>query len=261
MNHRAESRRTGVRSHTFLLRLLYVAVVALLVQCGGKPTPEITEGVDACANCNMIIDKANEACGYFLDGEFVPFDSPVCLVQKFDQDRRGASQPGAVYFADYETGRFVPADSTYFLLTDHIPTVMNGGVLCFADKSAAESRREYDDESITDWTGFRVAKGTPDRKIPVVVTPGGMEPGVITVDKGELIEWEFMGRDLETDERLSLKGYDEFGEVAVPASGAPVTRRMLASRPGSGFAFIRVIDGKPLGMVKVMGAHTVEEEE
>ncbi|GEM_PF-3537598 len=261
MTLRAECRMSGARAHTFLSRFLYVAVTAVLVQCGGKPVPEVTAGVDACANCNMIIDKVNEACGYVLDGEFVPFDSPVCLLKKYEQDRRSVSQPGAIYFADYETGRFVPADSTYFLLTRHIPTVMNGGVLCFTDKSAAESHRKYDDESITDWVGFRVLKGTPDRKIPVVVVPGGMEPGVITVDKGELIEWEFTGRGLETDERLSLKGYEEMGEVTVPASGEPVTRRMLAVRPGSGFAFIRVVDGKPLGVVKVMGAHTVEEEE
>ena len=44
-------------------------------------------GIDACRECNMVIDRVNEACGYVGEGEFVTFDSPMCLLRNLDAMR------------------------------------------------------------------------------------------------------------------------------------------------------------------------------
>ena len=60
-----------------------------------------------------------------------------------------------------------------FLLTSHRPTVMGSGVLCFGDPAAAEAAREHDDEIVTDWLGYRTARGAPDREVEVSFGPDG----------------------------------------------------------------------------------------
>ena len=58
-----------------------VVLVLMLGACSGEVRPEVAVGIDACANCNMVIDTPNQACGYVADGEFVSFDSPACLLR------------------------------------------------------------------------------------------------------------------------------------------------------------------------------------
>ena len=138
------------RSATWAL-LGWTLALAVLQGCSREVKPAVTAGVDACAACNMAIDRPNQACGYVLDGRFVPFDSPACLLRSYEALRRaGGALPEAVYFADYRTGVFHRADSTAFLLTDRVPTVMNAGVICFGKEEEARAAKQYEDELIVD---------------------------------------------------------------------------------------------------------------
>jgi hypothetical protein len=241
--------------------LLMPAVLLVIFGCGREKTPQITAGIDACALCNMTIDKLNQACGFYQSGEFVVFDSPGCLIRKIEAMKRESGRlPSRIYFADFNTARLIPSDSTTFLLTDHLPTVMNAGVLCFSDHSAAKAMRKFPDEVVTDWAGFWTRRANPDRTVEVSVADGGFIPDVVLVNKGELVEWIVRGRELTGDLTFRLEGYDEIGEITVPETGDPVHFRMLAVRPGAGFPFVCTDSGKPLGMVKVAGAHTADEE-
>jgi len=237
-----------------LLCTLYVALFCL--GCGEK-APKIVADIDECIQCGMVISKINEACGYFQDGEFLTFDSPSCLIRRMDADD---AKPERIYFADYKSGALIPADSTVFLLTDHITTVMNGRVLCFADKSTALSYIKYDDEKITDWTGYRIARGAPDQILHVIVSDDGMSPQVVAVQKGDIIEWRISGQNLKNDLFLVIKEYEDRGEIHVPANGDTTRFRMLADKPGDGFALVRKQDGNALGILKVIGPHTSDEE-
>ena len=244
-----------------MFRLAAIAAFCVLVAgCGGEPTPEIMAGVDGCASCGMVIDRVNEAAGWIEGGDFVPFCSPGCLLAEHDALRKsGQTPPDAVFLADYRDGTFAPAVKTAFLLTDHMPTVMNARVICFNSVMAAADMRQYEDEVVTDWTGYRVLRGEPDTVIDTVFRPDGMDPEVVTTNKGDIVLWRARSAGLEEDLTWAIKGYPEVEPAIVAATGAEIELRVMATRPGAGFPIESVSDGEPLGMIKVSGAHTADE--
>jgi hypothetical protein len=234
---------------------------ALLTACSGEVEPEIARGIDGCRQCGMVIDQTEQACGYVADGEFVTFDSPTCLLKSYEaRGSDGEDLPQEVYFADYGDSSLCAAEEITFLLTDHVPTVMESGALCFASPEAAEAARQHEDELLTDWEGFQVARGVPDRVIEVQFDARGMAPEVVESAKGELLLWKIRAGRLEGNISISIKGYPEVGTVTVPASGDEVIFRMKALRPGAGFPVVRADSGEALGALKVLGPHTADEE-
>jgi hypothetical protein len=155
--------------------------------------------------------------------------------------------------------QFTTAAETAFLLTDHIPTVMNAGVICFASLAAAEAMRSHEDEVVTDWTGYRVQRGEPDTVLETVFRSDVMEPDVVVVNKGDIVLWRSTGLDLAEDLDWIIKGYPEVQPPVVSVSGASVELRFMATRPGAGFPIEDRSGGQPLGMLKVSGAHTLDE--
>lgn len=238
---------------------LVVVLCLTLGACSGEIHPEVTAGIDACRGCNMIIDRVNQACGHVAEGEFVPFDSPRCLLQSHDELRRqGAEIPTEIFFADYESGEFIPVENAVFLLTAHTPTVMDAGVLSFATVDGAEAVRTTVEEEITDWTGYRRLRGRPDAIVEVSVTPDRLLPEIIEVAKGDLVVLEINGDELTDAITLTVRGYPEIGEVVVSPTGIPTVVRFIAARPGMGFPVIGTED-RALGMIRVTGAHTADE--
>jgi len=236
------------------------AILALTTACGGPVEPGIVAGVDGCSRCGMVIDQPNQACGWIGKAEFVVYDSPACLLADFDDLRRsGHAPPQEIYFADFDSGALVISGETSFLLTDHVPTVMNGRVLCFATAAAAQATQHHDDEIVTDWLGYRRLRGEPDVVVDTIFGGDGMEPEVVTVAKGELVLWRSTANDLDEDLRWVIKGYGEIEPVVVPANGEATEVLFFANRPGAGFPIESVAGGEPLGMLKVSGPHTMDE--
>lgn len=251
----------SVTSRTWACLAATALAAMLLTGCSGEVTPEIVAGVDACRECNMVIDTPGQACG-FIDGrEFVTFDSPACLLRNYEARRkRGQELPVDLYFADHGDGTLHPAETVAFVLTDHVPTIMESGTLCFASLEKAEAAIRHEDERITDWNGYQLALGEPDRVIAVRFDSRGMAPDVVESAKGELLLWKATSSGLDRDLVVSIKGYPELGEITVPASGETVMFRMKAVRPGMGFPVTETHSDVPLGMLKVLGAHTTDEE-
>lgn len=245
-------------------RLLALTVLLGLSVAGCAPStePEVMAGVDECGNCRMVIDQVNQAAGYVRDRGFVPFDSPACLLARFEELRKAdAPMPRAVYFADFETGEFLPSDTATFLLTSHHPTVMGGEVLVFASRDAAQGLQEHDDEVVTDWLGYRTVRGEPDRRVAVTLSQEGLDPEKVEVEKGELVEWTITAAERGGEPiEITIKGYPELDAVAIPVDGSPLSFRLLASRPGDGFPIIGGATGDVLGIVVVRGPHTADEE-
>lgn len=231
------------------------------VACVGEMTPAIVAGVDACDQCGMMIDRVRQACGYVADGEFVTFDSPVCLLRSYEERRAsGQAEPVGMYFADYVDASLHPVDQVRFLLTEHLPTVMNSGVVCFASLEAATAQREHSDEVLTDWVGFRTARGKPDVVWDVSFDDQGMEPEVVDATMGDLVVLRARVTGLDRSLTIMVEGYPEVEISTLPASGESVEIRLLASRPGAGFPIKDADSAEPLGRLRVSGAHTADEE-
>jgi hypothetical protein len=229
--------------------------------CSGDVKPEIVAGVDACRECSMIIDTPGQACGFIDAGEFVTFDSPACLLRNYESRRKnGRETPTEVYFADHSDGSLHPASAVTFVLTDRVSTVMESGALCFASREAAEAASHPEDDRITDWHGYRLARGVPDRVIAVRFETSGMVPEIVESARGELLLWKAIASGLDRDLVVSIKGYPEVGEITVPASGHEVLFRMKAARPGTGFPVVEAGTDESIGILRVLGAHTADEE-
>ena len=252
----AKEKTLPLRNFSFLCVIAF-----LLFNCSGNNEPQIIVDFDECAHCKMIIGKKNESCGYFVGNEFITFDSPGCLLKEYELIKKNKKTlPERIYFIDYNSSKFIPADSTHFLMTNHIQTVMNAGVLCFNSRETVETYIKHTDEELTDWIGYQVKQGNPDNIVKIFVSPSGMKPEVVELKKNEIVEWQFCGEGLEKNVKIQLKGYERFGEVEIFSTGNVTKRRMLAKFPGSGFPFVRSSDQTPIGMVKVLGAQTSDEE-
>ncbi len=247
---------TGVNKGS---RITVAGILCILVSCAGEVQPRVEAGLDSCDYCGMIIDQVNQACGYVLDRQFVTFDSPVCLLYSLESlEKEGSSLPSAIWFADYGDGTFHPAETTSFLLTSHIPTVMGMEVVCFGNQEAVVNVSEHEDEIITDWLGFRTLRGTPDVIVELQVGPDGMVPQVVEVKKSELILFRVTGTASGEERTFTITGYPEIGPITIPADGTTIEFRLMATRPGAGFP-ITIGEGEPLGMMKVEGPHTEDE--
>ena len=242
------------RSAALFRTLALVLAAAGLAACSGEVVPEVVAGVDACAYCNMVIDDVNKAAGWIEDGEFVTFDSPGCLLAQHEEQRRaGETVPEELFFAGYQDGFLHPAATVAFLLTSHLPSAMGSGAVTFASRSEAEAAREYEDEVLTDWVGYRTARGTPDREVEVSFGPDGMVPSRVEVEKGELVEWAVRSTVEDGEVSVSIKGYPEVEPVRVTAGAEPAVFRVLATRPGSGFPIVEGESGAVLGTLVVRG--------
>ena len=242
---------------------LVLGLAALsLAACSGEVIPAVTAGVDSCANCNMVIDEVNQAAGWIQDGEFVTFDSPGCLLARYDTLRKNGEplpEADALYFADYRNGLFHPAAMATFLMTSHRPTVMGSGALVFDSEASAEEFREHDDETVTDWIGYRTARGTPDRAVELTLGPDGLSPERIEVEMGELVVWTVRNASEDDERVIAIKGYPELDPVRVAAVEEPTSFRLLATRPGAGFPIVEAGTDEALGMLVVRGPHTADE--
>ncbi len=228
--------------------------------CSGEVRPEVVAGIDGCEYCGMVIDTVNQSCGYMHEGTFVTFDSPGCLLGSNDEKRRqGTNVPTQIYFADYESAEFVPAEDTVFLLTENIPTVMSLGVLCFSTNEGAQATRTTVDEEITDWTGYRRLHGRPDTIVEATISPAGLSPEIVEVTKGDLVLFKLNSGQSADEISFSVRGYPEIGEVVVMPSENPTELRFFATRPGAGFPVVGAAN-QALGMIRVTGAHTTDEE-
>jgi hypothetical protein len=250
--------KAAVSTHRGLLALV-ILMVFLLAGCGGKEGPAIHAGLDECETCRMVISQANQAAGYMYGNEFHTFCTPTCLLKEYGKKRRvTGTRVLSLYFADYDTGELLPADSVHFLMTQHLPTVMRSGVLCFSSMEKADVRRESG-ETVLDWRGFLVARSTPDKTINVTITGGKLSPEVIVAEKGDIIELMVALEDTDREYIISIKGYEEAGYLML-AKGKSVTRfRLMTDKPGAGFPIVNVKDNETMGMIKVHGAHTADE--
>ena len=91
----------------------FMLTVCTLTGCSGEVEPEILAGVDACRECNMIIDQANQACGYVRAREVITFDSPGCLLRYVESLPREEMPPPEQILGPLSAGSRPPLGRSY----------------------------------------------------------------------------------------------------------------------------------------------------
>jgi hypothetical protein len=137
---------------------------------------------------------------------------------------------------------------------------MNSGVLCFNNLGRAEHFLKNPQEHVVNWIDYQLKYGIPDKVINVTVAANKLSPEVIVLKKNELVELLFHNEDGNRKYVFFIKGYDELGEIKLDPTIDSLAFRMLANKPGAGFPIINAIDTELMGMIKVMGAHTADED-
>ncbi len=241
--------------------LMPILTTLIFISCKQNEVPEITADVDGCVNCNMTISKLNQACGYYHEDEFLTFDCPTCLLDSYQTiKKKDGKLPVKIFFADYNSSALTPLNNTTFLFTENVRTVMSSGVICFDNKKSAQAAKKYEDEIITDWIGFQVKAGRPDKTIAINISEERIEPGTIVANKGEIIEFVFNSQGIEVPKTITIKGYERYGFLNIPPGSGETNFRIFTDKPGAGFPFINE-EGTVFGILKVTGAHTADEEE
>jgi hypothetical protein len=209
----------------------------------------------------MVITQTNQACGYFHGRDFVTFCSPACLLSEYENIRKEKIvDKGHIYFTDYENKQFIRSDSTFFLFTNSIVTVMNSGVLTFRSEEKAQLLMKQSDEFVTNWIIYQALAGTPDKIIKVKFNNELMTPDVFIMNKNEFVQLDIENSDQLNEKILFIKGYEEIGTFRFMKDNPFLTIRLIADKPGSGFPIMMEGIEQPVGMIKVQGAHTMDEE-
>ncbi len=82
---------------------------------------------------------------------------------------------------------------------------------------------------------------------------------LLKFQQGDLVLLKLHTNQLAEETTISVRGYPEIEEVVVTPSEETTELRFFATRPGAGFPVIGS-DGQALGMIRVTGAHTSDEE-
>jgi copper chaperone NosL len=232
--------------------------------CGGSnPIPvEIYPEEDVCETCRMLITDQRFAAECLMKkGRAKKFDDVICMIRYFDMawtlGIAKREDVRAYFVKDYDSKEWMDAKKAQFVKAN-VVTVMGYGVVAFkgADRAAAFAR-DFSGRLLTFEDLWEMYK-RPSAEKEVTIKEGLMNPDVVTVKFGDLVEIRLNVED-DKEYRIAIKGYDNEGVFPVASRGHPSFLRLNAVRPGADFAFIDVESNAVLGRFRVEGAHFQEE--
>lgn len=125
------------------MRIAFSLLLSLaLVACQRAPRP-LVAGTDACDFCRMTVSDTR--FGGEIEsktGRIHTFDSIECLASYYlDAVTRGDAR--GVWVTDFESGKFLPADSALFIVDSRVNSPMGRSLLALAPATPDESRTAY----------------------------------------------------------------------------------------------------------------------
>jgi copper chaperone NosL len=253
--------------HVARRRLLVLLAVIVVAQQGcaktSDPVPvKIYPDEDVCETCRMLITDQRFAAECLMrKGRAKKFDDVICMIRYFDMAATlGIAKRDDVraYFVkDYDSKEWVEANKALFVKAN-VVTVMGYGVVSFksADR-ATQFAREFSGRLMKFDELWEIYK-RPNSERELTIKDGAMNPNVVTVKFGDLVEIRLNVED-DNAYRIAVKGYDNEGVFPIASKGHPAFLRLNAVRPGADFAFIQMDSGEVIGKFRVEGAHFQEE--
>lgn len=120
----------------FIIPFTFVLAV-FLTSCNTGPKP-IDYGSDGCHYCKMtIVDKIHGAEIVTKKGKVFKFDATECMLN-YAQDNLD-TEIGSFYTNHYESPTdLIAASEATFLISEALPSPMNGNITAFKTKNTAE---------------------------------------------------------------------------------------------------------------------------
>ncbi len=245
---------------TVLLRNIIFFIIGLLIYgCADGKQVEIAFGIDNCQSCNMVIDKQKEAAGLLIGSEFYPSCNPICMIHEVNRLKISQIKADKIYISDYTTGELIPAigaEVTFFV--GRIQTVMNYGIVAFADVTAAEALAKSYSGELLNYNKFRARFENPDKIFTLEITNDGILPSQILADKNDVILLK-LDYQLDQIDELIIHGYQDINPVKLGAGESPVEVKLVTDKPGAGFPIELSNYTGISGRLIVQGTHTAEE--
>jgi copper chaperone NosL len=121
-------------------KFIAIIILAFVVACQSpvdlSQPPEIRYGEDMCTECGMIISEPRFASAYYtVDGDARRFDD----IGGMASHHTGLQEDVAQFWVhDYDTEEWIIADQAFFVMSDHLHTPMDFGVVAFSDQERAQ---------------------------------------------------------------------------------------------------------------------------
>ncbi|MGB4961229.1 MAG: nitrous oxide reductase accessory protein NosL [Saprospiraceae bacterium] len=119
--------------------MVLLPLILFMISCAPKGPEPIAINKDNCANCKMTISDEHFGAEMITQkGRVYKFDDIVCLTSFCRDNPDKAAQN---YYVHYYTGanELIPAETAYFVKSDHLKSPMAGNVGAFKSKSEASA--------------------------------------------------------------------------------------------------------------------------
>jgi hypothetical protein len=205
-----------------------------------------------------ILDAEYAAELIMKDGEVIKFDHPICMIQYFSGSRKvERSRVKKMFVMDYNTRRWIPADSAIFIRGDFRTPVMDYNVLAMRDSSRAREFCRVHRSELLSLAEMWIEYSEPDRFFRLTLQPEatGREE-ILQASKGDIVQLR-VTNGLRKEVRIAIRGYDNV--TFYLAAGATLQKRFIADKPGDYFAVVEERTGTEVARLMVTGPHLAEE--
>lgn len=136
------------KSIGLMIRQVLLGCVILLAACGQvEIAPAAINPEDVCAFCKMAITEKQFAAQFInKDGEAFKFDDIGCM-RDYLKAKADRNQIAAYFVADFESKKWLRAESVHFVRSARLATPMGGNIAAFeTENKAADALAKYNGE-------------------------------------------------------------------------------------------------------------------
>ncbi|MCH8029923.1 MAG: nitrous oxide reductase accessory protein NosL [Candidatus Dadabacteria bacterium] len=130
-----------MKRYAAVLLIVFFAAAASCERQEGPPVPgRVFYGEDICERCKMIINEREFSAQYVLkNGGVKKFDDIGCMLHFLKNNNIDRGALGGIYVRDYGSGRWIDAESAFYVVSDNIKTPMAHGIVAHGERVAAEA--------------------------------------------------------------------------------------------------------------------------
>jgi copper chaperone NosL len=129
-----------------------IVLVLLFTSCNTKPQP-FAYGKDICDDCKMtVMDPKFGGEIITKKGKIFKFDDSHCMIHFLKSGSTKQADVAQTVFIDHENEKnFLDINSSYFVVSDHFKSPMNGNAACFSSKEIAEQKAKETNGVVKNW--------------------------------------------------------------------------------------------------------------